>query len=97
MSRLILKRASASRPSGQWRDDDFDVIENRVVIGRIFLSPGAPAIFRPAARNRAPLVRLAGAPARTEVRQVRGTHGQLGSTTKLIVILYGALQAIALD
>ena len=36
-------------------------------------------------------------PARTEVRQVRGTHGQLGSTTKLIVILYGALQAIALD
>jgi hypothetical protein len=25
---LILKRASASRPSGQWRDDDYDVLED---------------------------------------------------------------------
>ena len=39
---LILNRASASRKSGEWRDDDFDVIENGVVVGRIFLSPGAP-------------------------------------------------------
>jgi hypothetical protein len=23
---LILKRASASRPSGQWSDDDYDVL-----------------------------------------------------------------------
>jgi hypothetical protein len=23
---LILKRANASRPSGQWSDDDFDVL-----------------------------------------------------------------------
>jgi len=23
---LILKRAKVSRPSGQWRDDDYDVI-----------------------------------------------------------------------
>jgi hypothetical protein len=23
---LILKRASASRPSGEWNDDDFDVL-----------------------------------------------------------------------
>jgi hypothetical protein len=36
MSPLILKRASASRPSGQWRDDDYDVLENGVVVGRIF-------------------------------------------------------------
>lgn len=28
--------ASASRPSGQWRDDDYDVLENGVVFGRIF-------------------------------------------------------------
>jgi hypothetical protein len=28
MSQLILKRASVSRPSGQWRDDDYDVLEN---------------------------------------------------------------------
>jgi hypothetical protein len=33
---LILKRASASRSSGQWRDDDYDVLENGVVVGRIF-------------------------------------------------------------
>jgi hypothetical protein len=42
MSPLILKRASASRSSGQWRDDDYDVLENGVIVGRIFQSPGAP-------------------------------------------------------
>ena len=36
MSTLILKRASASRSSGQWRDDDYDVVENGVIVGRIF-------------------------------------------------------------
>jgi hypothetical protein len=36
MTRLILKRGSASRSSGQWRDDDYDVLENGVVVGRIF-------------------------------------------------------------
>jgi hypothetical protein len=30
MSRLVLKRARASRPSRQWRDDDYDVLENGV-------------------------------------------------------------------
>ena len=33
---LTLKRASASRPSGQWDDDDFDVLCNGEVVGRIF-------------------------------------------------------------
>jgi hypothetical protein len=33
---LILKRTSLSRPSGQWRDDDYDVLEDGVVVGRIF-------------------------------------------------------------
>jgi hypothetical protein len=33
---LILKRASVSRPSGQWRDDDYDVLEDGVVVGRTF-------------------------------------------------------------
>jgi hypothetical protein len=28
MATLILKRASASRPSGQWSDDDYDVLED---------------------------------------------------------------------
>jgi hypothetical protein len=33
---LILKPASASRPSGEWNDDDFDVLANGEVVGRIF-------------------------------------------------------------
>jgi hypothetical protein len=36
VSSLILKRASASRSSGQWSDDDYDVLENGVIVGRIF-------------------------------------------------------------
>jgi hypothetical protein len=39
---LILKRASASRPSGQWSDDDFDVLADGVVVGRIFKANAAP-------------------------------------------------------
>jgi hypothetical protein len=32
---LILKRASVSRPSGEWNDDDYDVLADGVVVGRI--------------------------------------------------------------
>jgi hypothetical protein len=32
---LILKRASASRSPGEWNDDDYDVLADRVVVGRI--------------------------------------------------------------
>jgi hypothetical protein len=40
---LILKRASASRPSGEWNDDDYDVLCHGVVIGRIMqAAPAAP-------------------------------------------------------
>jgi hypothetical protein len=39
---LILKRASASRPSGEWNDDDFDVLAGGVVVGRIFKANAAP-------------------------------------------------------
>jgi hypothetical protein len=39
---LLLKRASASRPSGQWNDDDFDVLANGVVVGRIFKANAPP-------------------------------------------------------
>jgi hypothetical protein len=43
MTSLILTRASVSRRSGQWRDDDYDVLENGVVVGRIFhLDAAAP-------------------------------------------------------
>jgi hypothetical protein len=39
---LLLKPASASRPSGQWNDDDFDVLANGVVVGRIFKANASP-------------------------------------------------------
>jgi hypothetical protein len=39
---LILKRASASRPSAEWNDDDFDVLADGVVVGRIFKANAAP-------------------------------------------------------
>jgi hypothetical protein len=42
MTQLILKRASASRPSGEWNDDDFDVFANGEVVGRIFKANAAP-------------------------------------------------------
>ena len=43
MSSLILKRASASRPSGEWNDDDFDMIADGVVVGRIMKAAAKPA------------------------------------------------------
>src|SRR5439155_8050225 len=30
---LVLKRASASRPSGEWSHDDYDVLADGVVVG----------------------------------------------------------------
>jgi hypothetical protein len=42
MTALLLKRASASRPSGEWNDDDFDVLADGAVAGRIFKANAAP-------------------------------------------------------
>jgi hypothetical protein len=39
---LILKRASLSRPSGQWNEEDYDVLANDEVVGRIFKANAAP-------------------------------------------------------
>jgi len=39
---LILKCASASRPSGEWDDDDYDVLEDSLVVGRIMKTAAAP-------------------------------------------------------
>jgi hypothetical protein len=39
---LVLKRASASRPSGEWDDDDYDVLADGAVVGRIFNSHAGP-------------------------------------------------------
>jgi hypothetical protein len=42
MSSLILKPAAISRPSGEWNDDDFDVLADGVVVGRIFKANASP-------------------------------------------------------
>jgi hypothetical protein len=39
---LILKRASTSRASGDWNDDDFDVLADGAVVGRIMKAAPAP-------------------------------------------------------
>jgi hypothetical protein len=39
---LFLKRASASRPFGEWNDDDFDVLAQGEVVGRLFDANAAP-------------------------------------------------------
>jgi hypothetical protein len=39
---LMLKRASAYRPSGHWSDDDFDVRCKGAVVGRLFHAKAAP-------------------------------------------------------
>ena len=39
---LILTRASASRPSGEWNNDDFDVLCDGVVVGRIMKAAAVP-------------------------------------------------------
>jgi len=41
---LTLKRASASRPSGEWNDDDYDVLADGVVVGRILKVNAAAAM-----------------------------------------------------
>jgi hypothetical protein len=38
----LLWRASASPSSGQWDDDDFDVLANGEVVGRIYKANAAP-------------------------------------------------------
>ena len=37
---LVLKRASASRQSGEWNEDDFDVLADGIVVGHS--SPDRP-------------------------------------------------------
>jgi hypothetical protein len=43
MTRLVLKRASASRSSGQWQDEDYDVLADGKAVGRIYEDAGAAA------------------------------------------------------
>jgi hypothetical protein len=39
---LVLKRASASRSSGEWDDDDYDVLADGAVVGRIMKAAASP-------------------------------------------------------
>jgi hypothetical protein len=39
---LILERASASRASGEWNDDDYDVLADGVVVGCIMRAAASP-------------------------------------------------------
>ena len=39
---LILKRASVSRPSDDWSEDEYDVLADGVVVGRIMRAIVAP-------------------------------------------------------
>jgi hypothetical protein len=39
---LSLKRASASRSSGEWSESDYDVLADGVVVGRILREAASP-------------------------------------------------------
>ena len=77
MTSLPLKRASASRPSGEWNDDDYDVLCDGVVVGRIMkvAAVGTPWLLtlawpRPARRSHAD-ARLAVQPTRCRSQKRR--------------------------
>jgi hypothetical protein len=40
--RLVLKRASASRSSGEWSDDDYDDLADGIAVGRVIKTAAAP-------------------------------------------------------
>jgi hypothetical protein len=42
LDHVILKRASRAAPSGEWRADDYDVLADGVVVGRIFRAAASP-------------------------------------------------------
>jgi hypothetical protein len=46
-SPLILKRTTAFRPDGQWSDEDYDVLADGNVVGRILQqnTSGPPELF----------------------------------------------------
>jgi hypothetical protein len=46
MAQLILKHASTSRSSGEWDDDDYDVLADGVVVGRIMKAAAVPVACR---------------------------------------------------
>jgi hypothetical protein len=86
MTALILKRANFSRPSGQWQDEDYDVLADAEVIGRDLLlhqtsravpRSGRVAKARPAAANRSArsLSKSKGTPVHRDRRTGSAAHG----------------------
>jgi hypothetical protein len=56
---LTLKRASKSRPSGEWSDDDYDVFDGKQHIGRIMWTHAArlsPGFYRGLGRDPAVVI-----------------------------------------
>src|SRR5215831_5429236 len=47
MGQLVLKRASASRLSGEWSDDDYGVLADGIVVGRIIMKSAAAPVGQP--------------------------------------------------
>jgi hypothetical protein len=76
---LILKRASANRPSGRWNDDDFDVLADGVVVGRIMKAASVAGrnVLDVDARFRAPRRPHANARLRADAR---GRDGGIGKS-----------------
>ena len=42
MDQLTLKRAALSRLSGDWSDDDYDVLVDGIAVGRVMKAAAAP-------------------------------------------------------
>jgi len=82
---LILKRASASRPSGEWNDDDYDVLCDGLVVGRIMKAAAAPV----GAVDVDARVRLSRGPhANARLRaDARGRHGGVRKKLAVGVVL----------
>ena len=57
-SSLLLKRASTSGPSGEWNDDDFDVLcDGVVIVGRIMKVLGQTVVSIVQGGTKAPAAR----------------------------------------
>jgi hypothetical protein len=54
MTCLLLKRPSASRPSGEWNDEDYDLLADGIVVGHIMRvhAARAPRAATPPPRRR---------------------------------------------
>jgi hypothetical protein len=47
VTQLILKRLSASPASGEWNDDDYDVLADGIVVGHIRYAAAASVLGTP--------------------------------------------------